>query len=105
METSLGVRNAGKLRHMTDEWQNRDHTAKSLQTLRTQVPGLVETSPGVRSVMVEYEPRTLPLAKLLEVLQSTEAGLPPSDAVSLPSRVLRLPIAFGERWTKAAIQR
>lgn len=72
--------------------------------MRTQVPGLVETSPGVRSVMVEYEPRTLPLAKLLEVLQSTDAGLPPSD-LSLPSRVLRLPIAFGDRWTKAAIQR
>jgi allophanate hydrolase subunit 1 len=32
-----------------------------------QVPGLVETSPGVRSVMVEYEPRELGLAKLLEV--------------------------------------
>lgn len=32
-----------------------------------QVPGLVETSPGVRSVMVEYEPRELGLARLLEV--------------------------------------
>lgn len=65
----------------------------------------METSPGVRSVMVEYEPRTLSLAELLEVLQKTDAALPPSDAVALPSRVLRLPIAFGDRWTKAAIQR
>lgn len=28
----------------------------------------METSPGVRSVMVEYEPRELGLSKLLEVI-------------------------------------
>jgi hypothetical protein len=43
----------------------RSHVLPDADTL--QVAGLVETSPGVRSVMVEYEPRELGLAKLLEV--------------------------------------
>lgn len=69
-----------------------------------QVEGLVETSPGVRSVMVEYDPAVLPLGALLALLQKTDEVLP--EAVTqLPSRVVKLPIAFGDRWTKAAIQR
>lgn len=32
-----------------------------------KLDGLVETSPGVRSVMIEYDQRRLPLPKLLEV--------------------------------------
>ncbi len=31
------------------------------------VDGLIETSPGVRSVMIEYDQRRLPLSKLLAV--------------------------------------
>ncbi len=32
-----------------------------------KVEGLIETSPGVRSVVIEYDQRRLPLPKLLEV--------------------------------------
>ena len=32
-----------------------------------QLAGLVETSPGVRSVLIEYDQRALPLPRLLEV--------------------------------------
>lgn len=32
-----------------------------------QLPGLVETSPGVRSVLIEYDPHALPLATLMQV--------------------------------------
>lgn len=41
----------------------------------------------------------------LQVLREADAALPPSSSEKLPSRVLHLPIAFGDRWTKAAIQR
>lgn len=64
----------------------------------------METSPGVRSVMVEYDPAVLPLGALLTLLQKTDQALP--EAVTqLPSRVVKLPIAFGDRWTKSAIER
>ena len=40
------------------------------------VEGLVETSPGVRSCMIEYDQRVLPLSKLLHILLKTEQDLP-----------------------------
>ncbi len=40
------------------------------------VEGLVETSPGVRSCMIEYDQRVLPLTKLLHTLLKTEQQLP-----------------------------
>jgi hypothetical protein len=42
---------------------------------------------------------------MLQVLKDTDTALPPSSEVKLPSRVLRLPLAFGDQWTKAAIER
>ncbi len=40
------------------------------------VEGLVETSPGVRSCMIEYDQRVLPLSTLLHILLKTEQQLP-----------------------------
>ena len=45
------------------------------------VPGIVESSPGVRSCMIEYDQRVLPLSQLLETLESIDRELP---AVSDP---------------------
>lgn len=42
---------------------------------------------------------------MLQVLKGTDTALPPSSEVKLPSRVLHLPLAFGDPWTKAAIER
>ena len=39
-------------------------------------PGLLETSPGVRSVTIEYDQRALPLAELLELLEAADRALP-----------------------------
>ena len=40
------------------------------------VPGIIESSPGVRSCMIEYDQRVLPLAKLLDTLESIDRELP-----------------------------
>lgn len=70
----------------------------------SKVEGVVETSPGVRSVMVEYDPDVLSLSRLLSLLRDADEALqPPEDA--LQSRIIKLPIAFGDRWTRAAIER
>ena len=39
-------------------------------------PGLLETSPGVRSCTIEYDQRALPLAALLELLEAADRALP-----------------------------
>ncbi len=65
--------------------------------------GLIELSPGVRSLQVNYDGRVLPLAKLLDVLVAAEAELPPAATLTVPSRLVRLPLAFDADTTKAAI--
>ncbi len=45
------------------------------------VPGIIESSPGVRSCMIEYDQRVLPLSQLLDTLESIDRELP---AVSHP---------------------
>ncbi|KXZ51620.1 hypothetical protein GPECTOR_12g584 [Gonium pectorale] len=68
-----------------------------------ELPGLVETSPGVRSCMVEYDIAAISPGKLLQVLQAAEARIPDVSRMVLPSRVVHLPCAFDERWTAEAI--
>ncbi|MEW5305221.1 MAG: hypothetical protein WDW36_007777 [Sanguina aurantia] len=69
------------------------------------VAGLMETSPGVRSCMVEYDVRKLTLSRLLKLLVSAELVLPDVSTMVLPSRTVRLPMAFDECWTHEAIER
>ncbi|KAK9817750.1 hypothetical protein WJX72_001615 [[Myrmecia] bisecta] len=69
------------------------------------VPGIVETSPGVRSCMIEYDQRVLPVAKLLNILSTAEASISEARNQVLSSRILHLPMAFNERWTNAAVQK
>lgn len=69
-----------------------------------EVEGLVETGPGVRSVMVEYDPNVLGLSKLLGIIERADAVLQPLES-SLPTRIIKLPIAFDDRCTRGAIDR
>lgn len=70
-----------------------------------QIEGLIESSPGVRTCMIEYDCLKLPLAKLLSLLDAADGALPEVKHMQLPVRVLHLPVAFNDEWTNASIQR
>ncbi len=70
-----------------------------------QIPGFIEACPGVRSLMVEYDMRVLSPAQLLEVLGRLDAELPDPHTVTLPSRTVRLPMAFDDSATHEAIEK
>jgi hypothetical protein len=74
-------------------------------TLCLQLPGFIEASPGVRSLMVEYDMRVLTPAALLAALAGLDAGLPDPHTLTLPSRVLHLPLAFDDSGTRGAIEK
>jgi urea carboxylase len=67
------------------------------------VDGVRELSPGVRSLQIQFDGRKLALGALLATLQRAEDELPPPRDVVIPSRVLRLPLAFDARSTASAI--
>ncbi|MBF8221714.1 urea carboxylase [Halomonas sp. 328] len=67
--------------------------------------GVLELAPGVRSLQIRYDGQRLHQATLIEALLRLEEALPDPRTVSLPSRVLHLPMAFEDSATLEAVQR
>jgi urea carboxylase len=67
--------------------------------------GLIETAPGFRSMLVSYDPFALSSAELLDHLQAVHDALDPERGITIPSRVVHLPVAFDDAQTRAAVER
>jgi urea carboxylase len=69
------------------------------------LPGLLDITPGIRSLQIHYESRQLSEARLLDALARAERELPPVDNVVVPTRVVRLPLSWDDPETQLAIQK
>ncbi len=69
------------------------------------IPGVLELSPGVRSVQIHYDSRLIAQAALLERLMDVERRLPDVEGLVVPSRIVHLPLAFEDSATLGAVQR
>lgn len=76
------------------------------EALRQQpAEGLIEAAPGFRSMLVSYDPLRLATASLVEHLRKLHDELPAEREIELPSRLIRLPIAFDDSQSRAAVKR
>jgi urea carboxylase len=75
----------------------------ALQELR--LPGIIDLTPGIRSLQVHHDPDALPLNRLLDVLERAEATLPANDDLIVPSRIVHLPLSWDDPATREAIAR
>ncbi len=69
------------------------------------VPGVVDVTPGIRSLQVHYDDRRLPREKLLAALEDVEARLPATDDIEVASRVVHLPLSWDDPATQLAIRK
>ncbi|MGD8174911.1 urea carboxylase [Marinimicrobium sp. ARAG 43.8] len=67
------------------------------------IDGIIELSPGVRSLQVNYDSRVLHQSDLVKQLLALEAKLPPVDQMRVPSRIVHLPMAFEDSATLEAV--
>jgi urea carboxylase len=67
------------------------------------VEGILELSPGVRSLQVKYDGRIIHQTDLIARLLAVEAGLPPVETMTVPSRIVHLPLAFEDSATLDAV--
>ncbi|HET8994884.1 MAG TPA: 5-oxoprolinase/urea amidolyase family protein [Rhodococcus sp. (in: high G+C Gram-positive bacteria)] len=67
--------------------------------------GLLELTPGIRSLQVKVDPDVLPIATLLDHLAEVEDTLGDSDELEVSSREVRLPLSWDDPATREAIQR
>jgi urea carboxylase len=70
-----------------------------------RVPGIVDLTPGIRSLQVHFDDRALPREKLLEILSDAEAALPDTDSIEVPSRIVHLPLSWDDPATQLAIRK
>ncbi|MGN0125072.1 MAG: urea carboxylase [Rhodococcus sp. (in: high G+C Gram-positive bacteria)] len=71
----------------------------------TRLPGIVDVTPGVRSLHIHFDPGVLPQYRLLGVLQDLETELPATRDLVVPSRTVRLPLSFDDPSIAEAISR
>ena len=70
-----------------------------------RVPGLLDLTPGIRSLQVHYDPRVLPLEHLMETLQEAEEALPGLAELEVPTRIVHLPLSWEDESTLLAIRK
>ncbi len=77
-----------------------------MEAIEHQRPhGLLELSPGVRSLQLRYEATVLEQRSLLSFLTELEEQLPPAEQITVSSRVIHLPLAFEDSATLEAVDR
>jgi urea carboxylase len=71
----------------------------------SKLPGIVDLTPGVRSLQIHFDSGVLSSSLLLSALQRAEQELPEIDAVEVPTRTVHLPLSWDDPQTQLAIQK
>ncbi|GGN83911.1 urea carboxylase [Actinoplanes lobatus] len=69
------------------------------------LPGVLDLTPGIRSLQVHVDPEVLPVPKVLALVVELEATLPAATGLVVPSRRVRLPLSWDDPATRLAIER
>ncbi|MDN7853489.1 urea carboxylase [Burkholderia seminalis] len=70
-----------------------------------RLPGMLDLTPGIRSLQVQFDASVLSLETLLEHLQAAERGLPDVADMRVPNRIVHLPLSWDDPSTRVAIER
>ncbi|MEO6741588.1 MAG: carboxyltransferase domain-containing protein, partial [Chthoniobacteraceae bacterium] len=69
------------------------------------VHGIIDLTPGIRSLQIHFDSRQLPLAELMNLLLHAETQLPDVDAIEVPSRIVHMPLSWDDPSTRIAIEK
>jgi len=86
-----------KLRFKAHAWMTQLEAAN--------LRGIIDLTPGIRSLQIHYESRVLPLGELMKHLKAFHEKLSSLDGVKVPSRIVHLPISWDDEATHEAIQK
>jgi urea carboxylase len=66
------------------------------------LPGILDITPGVRSLQIHYDNRRLPRVALLDALEAFDEELPENPDVTVPSRTVYMPLSWDDPATRLA---
>jgi urea carboxylase len=67
-----------------------------------RLKGVIDITPGVRSLQIHYDNRTLRREDLLDALDGFDAEIPERPQIAVPSRVVHLPLSWNDPATQLA---
>lgn len=79
--------------------------ALMLQLQKMQVAGIEELTPGIRSLQIHYDNLQLPQQKLLQLLAQAEELLGDVSQLTVPSRIVHIPLSWDDEATRLAIKK
>jgi urea carboxylase len=80
--------------HALMEWIRKQH-----------LPGLIDLTPGIRSLQFHYDNRVMPRTELLALLARAEDELGDLQNFEVPSRIVYLPLSWDDPATRLAIEK
>jgi urea carboxylase len=72
---------------------------------REAVPGVLELTPGIRSLQVKLDPDRLGVRGALDLVRALEDELPATRDLAVPSRTVHLPLSWDDPATREATER
>lgn len=77
-----------------------------MQALETRaLTGIIDLTPGIRSLQIHYQPETLSLEALLETVAGLWQDVCGQDSLDVPSRVVWLPLSWDDPACQKAIDK
>jgi urea carboxylase len=70
-----------------------------------RIAGVLDLTPGIRSLQVHFDPRRVDQGDLVDAVVSLEESLPDLDDMEVPSRIVHLPLSWDDPATKLAIEK
>jgi urea carboxylase len=76
---------------------------QSLEALA--LPGVIDLTPGIRSLQIHYQPERLRLASLLAAIERNWAQVLTQQDLRVPSRIVHLPLSWDDPACRLAIEK
>ncbi|MEO7033208.1 MAG: urea carboxylase [Polyangiaceae bacterium] len=70
-----------------------------------RLAGIVDLTPGIRSLQIHFDSQKLGFPRLLDVLSRAESELPSVDAIDVPTRIVHMPLSWDDPQTRLAIEK
>jgi urea carboxylase len=72
---------------------------------RQKIGGIIDITPGIRSLQIHYDPKRLALNRLLARLEEAERALADLESLELSTRIVHLPLSWDDAATRLAIEK
>jgi len=70
-----------------------------------KLSGIIDLTPGIRSLQIHFDSAVLSGERLIDALQRIETELPDPENITLPSRVVHLPLSWNDSSVQLAVRK